>query len=101
MLTRLSRTVMGRKAAMVPTKAPVTMVDFQGVRNLSCTAPKKLGGSMPSRAMASRTRGWLSIMTSSTEVIPAAPARAMMSLAQPSPTCAKAVATGALMSSLS
>ncbi len=49
---------------------PVRMVDFQGVRYFSCTAPKKDLGKRPSRAMASQTRGWLSIMTRSTEVMP-------------------------------
>ena len=33
-------------------------------------APKKLGGTRPSRAIARKTRGWLSIITSRTEVIP-------------------------------
>jgi hypothetical protein len=47
------------------------MVAFHGVRKRGWTAPKKLVGTMPSRAMASHTRGWLSIMTSSTEVMPA------------------------------
>ena len=56
---------------MHATKTPVRIVDFHGVRNLGWTAPKKPGGSRPSRAMARKTRGWLSIITSSTEVMPA------------------------------
>src|SRR5213079_614207 len=44
MLTTSSNTVMGKNAASVATKRPVTRVDFQGVRNFSCIAPKKEGG---------------------------------------------------------
>ena len=57
--------------AMAATKTPVRMVDFHGVRNFGWTAPKKPCGTRPSRAMARKTRGWLSIITSSTEVMPA------------------------------
>ena len=73
------------------------MVDFQGVRKRGCTAPKKLGGTSPSRAMASSTRGWLSISTSSTEVMPATAPTEMRNWAQGRPACWKASATGASM----
>ena len=41
----------GSNVAIAPTKTPVRIVDFHGVRNFECTAPKKLSGTMPSRAM--------------------------------------------------
>ena len=40
---------------------------------------------MPSRAMASHTRGWLSIITSSTEVMPATAPAEIRNRAQGSP----------------
>ena len=92
---------MGRKPARALTKMPTRMVDFQGVRNLGCTSPNVDLGSRPSRAMARNTRGPLSIMTRSTEVMPLTPAVAMRPSAQPMPCCLKAVDTGALMSSWS
>ena len=76
----------------------MAIVDFQGVRNFSWTAPKKSWDTRPSRAIARKTRGPLSIMTSSTDVMPATPAVAMMPSAQPMPFCWKARLTGALMS---
>ena len=57
--------------AIVATMTPVRIVDFHGVRKRGCTAPKKLSGSRPSRAIASSTRGWLSMSTSMTDVMPA------------------------------
>ncbi len=69
-LTSSARMFRGSKAASVPTNTPVRMVDFQGVRNRGWIAAKKLGGTRPSRAIASRTRGWLSIITRRTDVIP-------------------------------
>ncbi len=71
---------------MVATKTPVMIVDFQGVRKRSCTAAKNLGGSKPSRAMARKILGWLSIMTRSTEVMPATAPTAIRSCAQGRPT---------------
>ena len=76
MFTSSARMRSGRNAPMAATHTPVRMVDFHGVRNRSWTAPKNPVGSKPSRAMARKIRGWLSIITSSTEVIPAtAPTR--------------------------
>ena len=57
-------------AAKTPTKTPVRIVVTHGVRYFGCTAPKNDSGNSPSRAIASHTRGWLSIITSSTEVMP-------------------------------
>src|SRR5574342_1161964 len=57
----------GIKAEAVATKMPERMVDLHGVRNFSWTSPKKLWGTRPSRAIANKTRGWLSIITSKTE----------------------------------
>ena len=71
------------------------MVDFQGVRKRSWTAAKNPGGSRPSRAMARKIRGWLSIMTSSTEVMPATAPIETSNCAQGRPTCRKASDTGA------
>ncbi len=82
----------------MPTKTPIRIVDFHGVRNRGWTAPKKLRGTRPSRAIARKTRGPVSIMTSSTEVMPATPAVAISASAQPMPWSAKARDTGALMS---
>ena len=76
---------------------PVRIVDFQGVRNRSCTAPKNPLGSRPSRAIARKIRGWLSIMTSSTDVMPATAPIEIRSCAQGSPTWRKASDTGASM----
>ena len=52
-------------------------------------------GTRPSRAIARKTRGALSIITSSTDVMPATPATAMMNSAQPRPTFSKASETPA------
>ena len=76
---------------------PVRIVDFHGVRNRGCTAPKKPGGSSPSRAMARKIRGWLSIITSSTDVIPATAPTEISSCAHGSPACRNASDTGASM----
>ena len=86
---------------MIATKTPVRIVDFQGVRNRSWTAPKKLGGTRPSRAIASKMRGWLSIMTSSTEVMPVSAPTEIRNCAQGSPTWRNASETGASMLILS
>ena len=71
------------------------MVDFQGVLKVGCTAPKNDFGTMPSRAMARNTRGADNIRTSSTDVMPATPAAAMMNSAQGSPACLNASDTPA------
>ncbi len=73
------------------------MVDFQGVRNFAWIAPKKLSGNKPSRAIASSTRGWLNIITSSTLVIPAIAPAEISSAANLMPRCANASETGASM----
>ncbi len=56
------------------------------------------GGRSPSRAMASSTRAWLSIMTSSTLVMPATAPSETMTVADVRPWRAKALAMGASMS---
>ena len=61
------------------TKTPMRMVLFHGVRNRGCTAPKKLGGHHAvARHRQEHPRVRQSIITSSTEVMPATPAVAMM-----------------------
>ena len=70
---RAARRSAGSRPAW-PTKTPIRIVLFQGVRNLGWTSAKNSCGTRPSRAMARKTRGALSIMTSSTEVMPATPA---------------------------
>ena len=57
MLTSSAKILSGRKLARIATKIPVRMVDFHGVRNFLCTAPKILGGSKPSRAIAKNILG--------------------------------------------
>src|SRR4029453_16331201 len=52
MFVRSARMRKGRKAAPMATATPVRMVAFQGVRYLSCTAPKKDGEERPARALA-------------------------------------------------
>src|SRR3989338_8034815 len=88
----------GRGPAPTATNDPMRIVVFHGVRNFGWTLPKKLGGTIPSRAMARKTRGALSIMTRSTEGIPATPAVAMMASAQGSPTVLNATDTPAPVS---
>ena len=85
----------------MPTQIPVRIVDFQGVRNFGWMAAKKLGGSSRSRAIARKTRGWLSIITSRTEVIPVRAPTVISRFAQGSPFWAKASETGASMLILS
>ena len=80
---------------MTATNTPMRIVDFQGVRNLGCTSAKKPCGTIPSRAIARNTRGADSISTSSTEVMPATPAAAMMNSAHGRPACLKASETPA------
>ena len=70
MFTSSARTRNGTTAATAATKRPVTSVALCGVRKRSCTAPKNSTGSKPSRAIASSTRAWLSIMTRRTDVMP-------------------------------
>jgi len=41
MFARCRRKSIGANPAPIVTKSPMAIVDFQGVRNLSCTAPKK------------------------------------------------------------
>ena len=101
MLTSSARMRSGRKAAPMATKTPVRIVDFHGVRNFSWIAPKKLCGTRPSRAIARMTRGWLSIMTSSTEVMPVSAPSEIRNCAHGSPTCRNASETGASMLILS
>ena len=57
------------------------MVERCGVRKRGWIAAKKLGGRRPSRAIASRMRAWLSIITSSTLVMPATAPKEMMKVA--------------------
>src|SRR5436853_5806650 len=57
MLVISARMLSGMNPAIDATNKPVRMVDFQGVRNFGCTAPKKLLGTRPSRPSASITRG--------------------------------------------
>ena len=97
MLTRSARMRRGMNAATVPTKIPVRMVDFHGVRKRACTAPKNPVGRRPSRAIAMKTRGWLSIMTSSTEVMPVSAPIEISIRAHGSPAWRKASETGASM----
>ena len=87
--------MIGRKPVAIATKAPMRMVLFHGVRNFGCTAAKNFCGTIPSRAMAKKTRGAESIMTRSTEVIPATPAIAIKTSAQGIPTVWKAMETPA------
>jgi len=47
----------GRNAAIRPTNKPVMIVDFQGVRSLGWIALKMAGGTIPSLAIANKTRG--------------------------------------------
>src|SRR5437867_1241220 len=44
MLVISARMLNGRKPAIDATNSPVRIVDFHGVRNVGCTAPKKLFG---------------------------------------------------------
>ena len=71
MLTRSARNPSGASAPPTATTRPTRIVDFQGVLNRGCTAPKNEKGKRPSRAMASRMRGWLRLPTRSELVIPA------------------------------
>ena len=60
-------------------------------------SPKKDRGTSPSRARASITRGWLSIITSSTDVIPVIAPAATRYCIHFKPTRLKASTTGASM----
>ena len=73
----------------------MAIVLFQGVRKRGWTSAKNCRGTRPSRAIARNTRGALSIMTSSTDVMPATPAAAMMNSAQGKPAFLKASDTPA------
>ena len=59
---------------------------------------RRTGGNRPSRAIAMKTRAEPSIMTSSTDVMPATPAAATMGSTHVSPTCSNAVETPAFSS---
>ena len=80
---------------------PIMIWEIHGVRNRGCTVPKRRGETSPSRAMASMTRGWLSMSTSKTDVMPTTAPIETTKCAQGSPTCLKASATGASMLILS
>ena len=95
MLARSARISSGRKPPIAATTTPVRIVVFHGVRNLGWTAPKNDGGSRRSRAMARSTRGWLSIITSSTEVMPARAPSEIRNCAHGSPAWRNAAETGA------
>ena len=95
MFTRSARSFSGKSAPTRPTKMPVTMVARCGVRKRGWTAPKKLRGMSPSRAIANRMRAWLSMRTSSTLVIPTTAPAEISRCATPSPRAANASATGA------
>jgi hypothetical protein len=95
MFVRCKSASIGRNAVMAATKTPIRIVLIQGVRNLGWTLAKIPRGTSPSRAMARKTRGALSIITSNTDVMPATPARAMMNSAQPLSTLLKASDTPA------
>ena len=82
MLVSSSRASIGNSPARMATKMPMAMVLFHGVRKVGWMSAKKALGTRPSRAIARKTRGPDSIMTSSTEVMPATPAVAMMNSAQ-------------------
>ena len=98
MLVISARMLSGMKPAIEATKMPVRMVDFHGVRNVGWMSPKKPRGTRPSRAIASMTRGWLSIITRSTEVMPVIAPAATRYCIQCMPARLKASTTGALMS---
>src|SRR5688500_11654516 len=73
----------------------VMMVVMYGVPNFGCTLLTPFG-SNPSRLIAKKMRGWLSSITSNTDVMPAtAPADTKYD-AQSCPMIASAYATGAL-----
>ena len=98
MLVISARILSGMNPAIDATKRPVRIVDFQGVRNFGWMAPKKLFGTNPSRPSASITRGWLSIITSNTEVMPVIAPAATRYCIQVQPARLKASTTGAFMS---
>src|SRR5215475_2647571 len=97
MLVISARMLSGMNPAMEPTNSPVKMVDFHGVRNLGWMSPKKRCGTSPSRASASMTRGWLSIITSNTDVIPIIAPAATRYCIHVNPTRLNASTTGASM----
>ena len=79
---------------------PIAMVLFHGVRKVGWMSAKNALGTSPSRAIARKTRGPDSIMTSSTLVMPATPAVEIMNAAQPRFRSVNALETPALGSIL-
>ena len=71
MLTRSARKPRGASAAAAATTTPTRMVDFHGRLEPRMDRREDPCGSRPSRAMASRIRGWLRLPTRSELVMPA------------------------------
>ena len=95
MLVISARMLSGTNPAIAATNNPVRIVDFHGVRNVGWMSPKNPWGTSPSRASASITRGWLNIITSSTDVMPVIAPAATRYCIHVSPARLKASTTGA------
>ncbi len=87
MFVRCSRASIGRNAVSRETKTPMTGSCSSTASNVGGTSRKCLGHQAVA-GHGQKTRGALSIMTSSTEVMPATPAAAMIISAHSETACA-------------